>query len=272
MKKINVLNVEENKKYVDKKEYMVKRVDYYGENFDTENPKIRCLRLWLDNEFPFEIINDHMEFLFQNRSSNISLVGNVIEKGIDNDRNYILADFFEYAKEDYSTSDPECKIIPGHRGYLYDNKIFEIVLGKFEVDVYFSTEMINNGDKLYKSFGNIWPTFHDSEFTLLEYSPEKTVLRFRDALPDDYLLDLTIKNIIGENYGDKTLEFFSKDEISSVKFSKKEDLMEVMLFRNNSTITYDKEDIMLEKPHIKKDEYYGYISCKGLEVHFLKSN
>jgi hypothetical protein len=267
---IDILNVEENKKNINPKSYNIKYVDNQGEEFETVNPKIYCLRMWLNCEFPLELKNDYMEFEFKNKTKNILLSGKVVEKGFDNNRHFVVIFLNRYTVE----NKPINYILEDNLNGDWEYKIeeFKEIFGNFEVNVVFSPEMIINGQKLYKSLGNIWPSFHDSEFSILEYSAKKIALRFYDALPENRILDVILKDIISEDYGRNTLEFFTKRPISSISFLKKDDYIELVIFHDDSSINYEEGDYKLENPKIQKAEYYGYIKSKSVKVSFEDNN
>ncbi|WP_027308471.1 hypothetical protein [Caloramator sp. ALD01] len=215
-----------------------------------ENPKLRCLRLWLENEFPFEIKNDKMEFKLQKRDSNVVINVNIFEKGIYQNKNYILANFFDYIKIDYILAKQE-----------YDKKLFNIILGEFEVEVTFSIDMIKNGYELYKFLDGGWPAFHDSTIKIINYNSDNTILRFYDALPDNYVLDLIINEIIFEDYREKTIDFLENGKIVSIEFSKKEEYFEIKIVHYSY---FDNKDCVIDY----EDEVI--IRCKCIEFSFYK--
>lgn len=251
MNRINILKVEKNKLYIAKEDFMIKGTDKDGE-YTTQNPKLDCIRLWLDEEFPLDIKNERVVFVFKNVSSGIEYQCTISDEGVCDGRYYIACVFWDHILKD----SPLCV-------FEHDREIYEDILGIFDVEIGFTTEMLKNGGVLKKHIGDFWPSCHDATMDIIELNPEKLILRFYDILPNNKALDLIIKGIISGRFSEKGFGFWTDGIIMSVNILKKGDLMEVKI---SEYCSFDNDG---NRKAVYSDTT---ILCEELEVNIEKRN
>lgn len=252
MKRINVLKVEKNKLYIPKEDFIIKGIDSKGREYTQQNPKLDCVRLWLDGEFPIDIKNERVKFIFRSESSGIEYKCTILDEGVCDGRYYIACIFWDYILEDSYLPELE-----------HSCKIFEEVLGIFDVEIGFTTEMLKNGEILKKYIGDFWPSCHDATVDIIELNPKKLILRFYDALPKNYELDLIIKNIISGTFSEKGFGFWTDGIIMDVDILRKGQVMEVKISEYCSFENEGNEEVVYSDT---------IILCDELEINIGKSH
>lgn len=179
MNRINILKVEKNKLYIPKEDFIIKGTDSKGREYTTQNSKLDCVRIWLNREFTFDIKNEGVIFILRNKSSRVEYQCTISDEGVCDGKYYIACVFWDHILKDI----PLCV-------FEHDREIYEELLGIFDVEIGFTTEMIKNGKILKKYIGDFWPSCHDATMDIIELNPEKLILRFYDILPNNNVLDL----------------------------------------------------------------------------------
>lgn len=252
MKRINILKVEKNKLYIAEEDFIIKGIDSKGRKYTTQNSKIDCVRLWLDGEFPLYIKNEGVRFILRNPSSGLEYQCRILDEGVCDDKYYIACIFPDHILKDRSLYELE-----------YDREIYEDILGIFDVEIGFTTEMLKNGGVLKKHIGDFWPSCHDATMDIIELNPEKLILRFYDILPNNKALDLIIKGIISGRFSEKGFGFWTDGIIMNVNILKKGDAMEVTISEYCSFDHEGKEEVVYSDT---------IILCEEIEVNIEKSD
>lgn len=214
-----------------------------------------CDRIWLREKFPFDSgWAYHFSFCCD---YGLSWEGSVLEKGIDKAGNYILF-----------LSD-----VPRE-----ETEFLQFPLGTIDVEIVLSPDMIKGSDELVQAFGGMWPSFHETTFVILERKANNMVLRFSDGYLGvaNMTVDLKIYDVVSEDYGELSLDYFTEQWLSSLSFRKRDTLMEVLLcndyidFRlpeGADTSIFDDPEQVEDIEFIKEEHIsHGVIKCRQLEI------
>lgn len=259
---INVTRIEENINFIENKRSSIHTLCDDGSVLCVANLLAFADRIWLKEEFPLEI---GLEFIYEiHANKGAILQGQIIEKGIDNYGHYII-------------------LLLNEAIILYDEKKPrpQIPYGPNEIEVILSPQMIKGSDILLEGFENKWPSFHETELTIIEKTPINITLKFNGGFLFDRIVEITLKDVICEQYDD-TLEFFTKQELSEIKLRKTGEDFEFKLFYDYraSRLPEDFDKSILGDPNFDvrlldeisiTEEYkiHGVIKCKVIEMNVL---
>jgi|GEM_PF-2516311 len=231
--KYSVIKVEDNRNYLENKSYTLEEKNENGFLSISNNILAFCDRIWFDSQISFKIGHEYVYEIMQENGDVWETM--IIEKGKDECGNYVVV------------------IVPKILEHLHEGKErLCFSLGKIDVKIILSPNMIKGAKQFLDEFNGRWPSFHDVSLKIIDKSASETILRFSGAYLFDKVVSVIARGIISEDYDD-VLYYFSTQWITNLEFRNYNNIFELKFYNDY----YEGEN---------KFENHGLIRCEEIEI------
>lgn len=257
---LNVIKAEDNRKYVECKDYTI----FINNDDGTVSPRKNFLamadRLWVEEEVICNIGGDCI-YEIMTKFGTVT-EGKILEQGVDEHGNYIV--FLNFSSFDY----------------IFNNKRRpNLLIGRMELNLVLSTNMIPGSEDLVNHFKGSWPSFHEAMPEIVERTAESIAIRFSGGFLGYIVVDMKVTNIANEKCDNGFMDSLGRHGLTDLDIRKAGDNFELRLYNDYvlSTLPEDFDRSVFEDPEFDidtiKDEYiveehtnHWFITCEKIEI------